>query len=135
MLSQICFFLNILEWNGVVMFLWDSPMYSQYLKYNTAIVARRAFGSKIHSELPPVLQWESTFFRRNRKWPFLWCILLTSNSTRTDNATCGIMLDYPIIFESYMWKWSEDTGRWSHKWVSEKWQTKCVGPHKLISHW
>lgn len=50
------FFLNILEWNDVVMFLWDSPMYSQYLKYNTAIVARRACGSKIHSELSPVLQ-------------------------------------------------------------------------------
>ncbi len=54
------------------MFLWDSPMYSQYLKYNTAIVARRTFGSKIHSELPPVLQWESTdFLQEEQEMAFL----------------------------------------------------------------
>lgn len=72
-LSQIYFFfLNILEWNGVVMFLWDSPMYSQYLKYSTAIVARRACGSKIHSELSPVLQWESTdFLQEEQEMAFL----------------------------------------------------------------
>lgn len=47
-------------------------MYSQYLKYNTAIIARRAFGSKIHSELPPVLQWESTdFLQEEQEMTFL----------------------------------------------------------------